>query len=46
MANLITKESIRRKLRLLRDLREYCLDDRELVKFFEQRNPCIREVTR
>ncbi|MCM6016730.1 hypothetical protein M4B32_24495 [Klebsiella pneumoniae] len=33
MASIKTKESIRRQLRLLRDLREYCLDDRELVKF-------------
>ncbi|MFT2885936.1 hypothetical protein [Escherichia coli] len=33
MANLKTKKSIRRQLRLLRNLREYCLDDREVVKF-------------
>lgn len=33
MANLKTKKSIRRQLRLLRNLREHCLDDREVVKF-------------
>ncbi|MCS5939888.1 hypothetical protein [Klebsiella variicola] len=33
MANHKTKKSIRRQLRLLRNLREYCLDDREVVKF-------------
>lgn len=33
MANLKTKKSIRRQLRLLRNLREYCLDDREVLKF-------------
>ena len=33
MANLKTKNSIRRQLRWLRNLREYCLDDREIVRF-------------